>query len=51
MKIKVLIKKLKEIEKDNPNAEVFLTDEKGEHPNIGISTDDMNDVEIYIMAD
>ena len=50
MKIKELIKRLKEVEELEPNSTVYLTTEKGSYDFTGLGVDAICDVELYVAA-
>lgn len=50
MKVKELIKKLKEVEEIKPDSTVYLTTETSTYDFSGFSTDDICDVEIYVVG-
>ena len=51
MKIKELIKKLKEVEQLKPNSTVYLSTEKSTYDFTGFGCDDICDVDLYVVAD
>ena len=50
MKVKELIKKLKEVEEMKPDSTVYLTTENSTYDFSGYSVDDLCDVELYVGA-
>ena len=48
MKVKELIKKLKEVEKLKPDSTVYLWDKRTAYDFTGFGVDDICDVEIYV---
>ena len=50
MKIKELIKRLKEVEELEPNSTVYLATENSIYNFTGFDVDDNRDVEIYVVA-
>ena len=51
MRVKELIKRLKEVEKIEPNSTVYLTTEKSTYDFTGLGVDDVCDVELYVAAE
>ena len=51
MRVKELIKRLKEVEKIEPNSTVYLTTENNTFDFTGFCVDDVCDVELYVSAD
>ena len=50
MKIKELIKRLKEVEEIEPNSTVYLATDEGAYDFTGLGIDDVCDVELYVVA-